>query len=265
MDELRRAAQRLRESIQSLAQQPAGPQREVALKSAREALWDTQQAMADLPPELRIARSTPSGVAPNYAESMRDLQAAADRLYDAIHAMVRQPAGERRNDAVRQADEALRDTQTAMVWLPLQSQSASSAGSDATAIPGAAHAVSGGVGLDARAVLSSEAASDHNVKMVFSLDTGNYVSGVDVKVRDGSDRVVVNGMSDGPWLYAKLAPGTYTAQASYGGHTVTERFTVGRSGQRVAHFRWPASVEDQVAASGDVRPILGTGPQEPHG
>ena len=56
-------------------------------------------------------------------------------------------------------------------------------------------------------------------------------------------------------MYAKLPPGTYTASAEYGGKTVTERFTVGDSGQRVAHLRWPASVEPQVA-------ILGTGPQE---
>jgi hypothetical protein len=132
-------------------------------------------------------------------------------------------------------------------------------GSDASALgPGA---VGGGVGINARARLSDRAAPDHNVKLVFSLSTGNYVADVDLKVTDRSGKTVIDGVSPGPWLYAKLAAGTYTAQATYMGETVTEKFTVGSSGQRVAHMRWPAKVEMQASAA-QVEPILGTGPQE---
>src|SRR5688572_18606326 len=52
---LERAAQRLRESIQSLAQKPAGSQRDQALSDARRALYDTQQSMMRLPPEYRVS------------------------------------------------------------------------------------------------------------------------------------------------------------------------------------------------------------------
>lgn len=127
---------------------------------------------------------------------------------------------------------------------------------------GKVSALAGGVGVNARARLSDEAAADHNVKMVFSLNSGNYVADVHVKVVDKSGRAVIEGVAKGPWLYAQLGAGTYTVSATYRGETVTETVTVGRSGQRLAHFRWPASVEAQAAAS-EVAPTLGTGPQEP--
>ena len=53
MERLFQAAQRLRESIQAMAQQPAGERRNQAMAQAREALLGTQQAMVQLPSELR--------------------------------------------------------------------------------------------------------------------------------------------------------------------------------------------------------------------
>ena len=53
MERLFQAAQRLRESAQSMAQQPAGERRNQAMAQAREALLHTQQAMVSLPANLR--------------------------------------------------------------------------------------------------------------------------------------------------------------------------------------------------------------------
>ena len=36
-------------------------------------------------------------------------------------------------------------------------------------------------------------------------------------------KTVLDGVSDGPWLYARLPAGSYTASATYNGHTVTEQ------------------------------------------
>jgi hypothetical protein len=124
--------------------------------------------------------------------------------------------------------------------------------------------VSGGVGSAARENMRTQA-PPHNVKMVFSLNTGNYLSDVQVKVTDSSGKTIVDALSEGPWLYAQLPPGNYTATATYSGSSVTQRFSVGKSGTRTAHFRWPASVEQTaVGASGadGGAQILGTGPQE---
>jgi hypothetical protein len=109
-------------------------------------------------------------------------------------------------------------------------------------------------------------APPHNVKMVFALNTGNYLSDVQVKVTDSSGKTVIDEVSNGPWLYAQLPAGSYNATATYNGKSVTQRFSVGKSGAKTAHFRWPASVEQTAvgASGGDATAqILGTGPQEP--
>jgi hypothetical protein len=135
--------------------------------------------------------------------------------------------------------------------------------SDAAKSGGGASAVSGGVSVNARDNLRSQT-PPHNIKMVFSLNTGNYVSDVQVKVTDKSGKVVLDELSNGPWLYAKLPAGSYTATATYNGKPVTQKFTVAASGARTAQFRWPASVENVGAgASAEAGgQILGTGPQE---
>jgi hypothetical protein len=116
MSRLQEAAQRLRESIQAMAQQPAGPGREKAIEQAHQALYDTQSAMIQLPPALRSGAG--SSAQPNYTKSMEKLQQAAQKLRESVQAMAQQPAGERRNQAAQQAREALLETQQAMVMLP---------------------------------------------------------------------------------------------------------------------------------------------------
>ena len=137
--------------------------------------------------------------------------------------------------------------------------------SDASRSAAGVEAVSGGVGSTARDNLRTQA-PPHNVKMIFTLDTGNYLSDVQVKVTDSSGKTVFDKLSEGPWLFAKLPAGNYTATATYLGKSVTQRFSAGNSGVRTAQFRWPASVErTAVGASGAdaSAQILGTGPQEP--
>lgn len=120
-------------------------------------------------------------------------------------------------------------------------------------------AVSGGVSVNARDNLRAQV-PPHNVKMVFSLNTGNYLSDVNVRVTDRSGKVVIEDVSNGPWLYAKLPAGNYTATATYNGVPVTQKFSIGK-GVKTAQFRWPASVEQRAAADAGGQ-ILGTGPQE---
>jgi hypothetical protein len=304
MVNLQRAAQRLRESIQSLVQEPVGTSRDQALSAARDALYDTQQAMIRLPPEYRTSGIVISNVpilrtspAQNWTvdDAMKELQLAAERLRQSIQAMADRPAGQQRNDAIKQAHQALFQTHQAMAMTYGERTASTTASggtvrsgaqgtmgrqtgvggvsgssadgttgassmSDAARLQGGASAVGGGVGINARDMLASQADPDHNVKMVFSLNTGNYLANVDVKVKNAQGRTVLEGVSDGPWVFAKLPTGKYTANATYNGHTVTRSFTVGKSGDRVAHFRWPASVEENMISG--VSPILGTGPQE---
>jgi hypothetical protein len=113
MQRLMASAQELREAIGSLAQKTPGPERDVAIAKAREALARTQQAMATLPPAYR--RTVPASTSSQgYDASVKALMAAADTLRESIHAMAREPAGEARNQAIRDANRALLDTQVAM-------------------------------------------------------------------------------------------------------------------------------------------------------
>jgi hypothetical protein len=137
--------------------------------------------------------------------------------------------------------------------------------SDSAKVDGSVSAVSGGVSVNARDNMRSQT-PPHNIKMVFSLNTGNYVSDVHVKVTDRAGKAVIDDTSTGPWLFAKLPAGSYTATATYNGKAVTQKFSVGKSGVRTAQFRWPASVETQGVGSAGAEAggqILGTGPQEP--
>lgn len=135
--------------------------------------------------------------------------------------------------------------------------------SDAARSNAGVPSVSGGVSLNARDTMRTQE-RDANVKLVFALDTGNYVADVHVKVVDNKGNAVIDDVSKGPWLLAKLPSGTYTATATYNGKPMTQKFSVGKSGLRTAQFRWPASVEAVGAADAGASggQILGTGPQE---
>lgn len=121
LERLLKAAQGLRGAIQGLAQKPPGSQRTVAIAMAHQALNLTNQAMSQLPPEMRAdpAPATgPIGSQPDNPQSMEALQKAAEQLLKSVQAMVDEPAGERRDAAVKAAHQALKDTNQAMIQLP---------------------------------------------------------------------------------------------------------------------------------------------------
>jgi hypothetical protein len=114
METLTHAAQKLREAIQAMADEPAGERRNRAIEEANEALFETHRAMAALPPELRVGSTN----SVDYSKSMERLQESADSLREATQAIAQQPPGDRRTQAIDQARQALFDIQQAMVALP---------------------------------------------------------------------------------------------------------------------------------------------------
>jgi hypothetical protein len=112
MQHLMDASHRLRDASRRLAQQPPGPSRDAALASADEALRATQRAMLDVPGTARPAAPAVRGAGGE--ASVQALTHASDRLYAAVHTLARRPAGPARNEAIRDVDRALLDTQVAM-------------------------------------------------------------------------------------------------------------------------------------------------------
>lgn len=113
-------------------------------------------------------------------------------------------------------------------------------GADATvqSTGGISH-VSGGIGEDSIAKLES-LAKDFNLKLVFALQSGNYVTDVKVVIADAKGKTLLDATSAGPWFLAKLPAGNYQIVATFAGKAVKRSVTVGKAKLQTVDFRWAA-------------------------
>jgi len=115
---------------------------------------------------------------------------------------------------------------------------ASAKGDEIVRAPSGVSYVSGGAGTESIDLLRSMQ-RDFNVKLVFALDNGQYVAEVAVTIVDASNNVLLEAVSEGPWLMARLPAGAYQIRASYGGRSETRHVAVGSAALRTVDFRWP--------------------------
>ena len=97
--------------------------------------------------------------------------------------------------------------------------------------------VSGGIGTDSIDRLNSLAA-DFNLKLVFAMSSGNYVTGVRVAIADASGKTVLDTTSEGPWFLTRIPAGNYQVVATFAGNAVKRQVAVGASASRTVDFRW---------------------------
>jgi len=107
--------------------------------------------------------------------------------------------------------------------------------------------LSGGVGEDSAAQIQARA-NEFNLKLLFTLVEGNYLSDVGVAIRDSGGRTLVEQVADGPFFLAKLPPGSYTVAATYEGKTQTRKVNIG-GGQRTEQFRWASTSADNPTSA----------------
>lgn len=105
---------------------------------------------------------------------------------------------------------------------PVAAQSGGDAGAARPHMAEGVAILSGGVG-DASKEEMKQAATDYNVRLVFSNRRGEYLADIPYTVTDARKRAVVSGTSDGPLLYLRLPPGRYEISAKIGGNSVTKR------------------------------------------
>jgi len=75
------------------------------------------------------------------------------------------------------------------------------------------------------------------------------VAGVRLRVRDAyNDFQLMDVRADGPYLLARLRPGTYTVEATLDGLTLIQRVTVLQGGAAHALFVWPSNLGEPVRA-----------------
>jgi len=97
--------------------------------------------------------------------------------------------------------------------------------------------VSGGVGSDSIDRLSS-LARDFNLKLVFALKSGEYVSDVKVTIADATGKTLVDTTSEGPWFLAKLPMGKYQIVATFAGNAEKRTIAIGAEKLKTIDFRW---------------------------
>ena len=87
---------------------------------------------------------------------------------------------------------------------------------------------------------------------MFTLTEGNYLSDVDVAIKDAGGKTLIQHTAEGPFLLAKLPGGTYSVSATYDGKTQSRKIKVG-GGLRTEYFRWPKNPETDFALTPEQR------------
>lgn len=118
IEDLLLAAQRLRDAVHDMVNEPAGPKRSEMIKGGDRALADVESAMANLPPDMLTAQATES----TYKQSADQLRRATENLRQAAQALATDPTSTRRNEAIRKIRIALAETHQLMHEIPRGSE-----------------------------------------------------------------------------------------------------------------------------------------------
>ena len=97
--------------------------------------------------------------------------------------------------------------------------------------------VSGGVSEEDRMALEP-IARDFNLKLIFALRNGEYLSDTAVVVTSARGQPVLDAKADGPWFFARLPSGQYTVTATANGQSQRKTVSVGGRGRKTLDFRW---------------------------
>ncbi len=99
--------------------------------------------------------------------------------------------------------------------------------------------VSGGVGDESLERVGA-LEMGFNIKLVFALQNGEYLSDVKVVIADAVGKPLLEAVAEGPVFLAKLPAGRYEVRATVGDVTRMQRLRVGaKEGLKTVQFRWP--------------------------
>jgi hypothetical protein len=101
--------------------------------------------------------------------------------------------------------------------------------------------VTGGIGTDEMQRLKAQE-KDFNLKLVFTLVEGNYLSDVAVTIKDINGKPLLNLNAQGPLVLAKLPRGAYVVHATYEGKEQIRKVSVAER-LRTEYFRWSGNPE----------------------
>lgn len=114
IEDLLRAAQRMRDAIHGMLNEPAGAKRTEMIRAGDRALAEIEDAMVNLPPALLTAEASES----SYKKTVERLQRTAGSLHAAAQALARDPNSKRRNQTIKKIKTAVEEAHRLMHEIP---------------------------------------------------------------------------------------------------------------------------------------------------
>ncbi|MFZ1535963.1 MAG: hypothetical protein WAT23_01050 [Chromatiaceae bacterium] len=121
---------------------------------------------------------------------------------------------------------------------------------------------SGGVGYDERDRMEA-AKSQFNLRLMFAVTGGEYLSGVKVHIQDTAGATLLDATSNGPWFYAQLPSGNYVLTLDNRGKIKTRNVNISAQGATIENFYWVEPVSAVPAQGTTEWAIRPASPQEP--
>jgi hypothetical protein len=111
---------------------------------------------------------------------------------------------------------------------------------------GAVSYVTGGIGTDEAQAMRA-AAADYPLTLELAAAGGGprdeYISGAEVSIRDSRGASVLDTLTDGPFLLARLPAGSYTVEVDWNGIHKTKNIDVGPERREHVMLEFPGSAD----------------------
>ncbi|RPI44794.1 MAG: carboxypeptidase regulatory-like domain-containing protein [Betaproteobacteria bacterium] len=107
-------------------------------------------------------------------------------------------------------------------------------------VQGSVSYLSGGIGLDESNAIK-QAASQYSLELEFvrkATPKAEYLSNIKVTIKDNAGKTVLETMSNGPFLLAKLPAGQFTVTAERGGEAKQRMVNIKAKGHERVMFVW---------------------------
>ena len=106
--------------------------------------------------------------------------------------------------------------------------------------------LTGGIGADESEAISREARAWPLVLELAQSGPARaaYISDVSVTIKDGSGKIILDTITQGPFLLVRLAPGKYSLDASYESKTLHRDVSIGKGGSNKIMLLWPAPTNE---------------------
>lgn len=101
-------------------------------------------------------------------------------------------------------------------------------------VQGGVRFVSGGIGIEERAWLASQA-REFNTHLTFAVvPGGEFVADVHVQISDAKGKSILDATSDGPLMFVQLPVGRYQLEATHDGQMIRRSFAIsGKRSERI--------------------------------